>query len=662
MTTPRTRSFPSTLLAPENSPLARSPAQPRLRTTRPSDDSDSLLAAALLAAAVLVAVAGCAREPAEGAAAAPAPADSPTTAPNPQRNAYFGDLHVHTRFSFDAYIFNVRATPDDAYRFAKGEAISHPNGFPIQLQSGALDFQAVTDHDLYLGSMAEMDDPASALYLTALGKELRELGSTAGFARALAAFRSGEFPQLPADAVERAARGAWQQIVAAAEQHNQPGRFTTFAGYEYTASSADRGNLHRNVIFAGAAPDLPYSAVTSPDPETLWRYLDDLRSRGIEGLAIPHNSNGSNGHMFALATFDGRPLDAAYAETRMRNEPLVEITQVKGDSETHPLLSPNDEWADYEKYPYRIATTLPSEPKGSYVREAYLHGLVLEQTKGWNPFRFGLIGSTETHNGGGTPEEFNYHSKVGDRDGTAQQRGSVPLDSPREDGGRYSEQNFDKFGAAGLAGIWAEENTRASLYAALRRKETFATTGPRIKLRFFGGFDYPADLPSSGEMIERAYAGGVPMGSDLIARAGAQPALLIWAARDPNSAPLQRLQVIKGWVENGAAHEAVIDVACSDRLEPDPTTGRCPENGAKVNLADCSITQGVGAAELKVLWRDPDWDPAQRAFYYARVLENPTCRWSTWDAVRAGVPPREDLHTTIQERAYSSPIWISPGG
>ncbi|MXW00850.1 MAG: DUF3604 domain-containing protein [Holophagales bacterium] len=619
--------------------------------------SRAALASAALFSLVLF---GCAAgDPEGGASTAGGEAD----APNPLKDAYFGDLHVHTRFSFDAYLFQTRTNPDDAYRFAKGEAIDHPSGHQLQLQSGALDFQAVTDHGLYLGVMPEMDNPASALYDTALGADLRQPAPVGGFARAIRGLGSGEFAELPADAVDHAARTAWQAIIDAAEAHNDPGNFTTFIGYEYTTSSDDRGNLHRNVIFKGSnVPPKPFATTDSRNPEDLWRWLDGLRDEGIEGLAIPHNSNGSNGHMFMLETVGGEPLDAAYADLRMRNEPLVEMTQVKGTSETHPLLSPNDEWAEFEIFPYRIATTLYSEPKGSYVREAYVNGLVLQETQGFNPFRFGMIGATDTHNSGGTPEEDNFHGKVGVGDGDGQRRGSVPLDEPTEDGERYAQNAFEYWGGSGLAGVWAEENTRDSIYAAFRRKETFATSGPRMRIRFFGGYHYTDDLTSDPEMIADAYDGGVPMGGDLLADEGRNPRFLVWAARDADSAPLQRLQMVKGWVEDGEPRESVIDIACADGAIPSGDPLRCPDNGASVDLSDCSYSQDLGAAELSALWTDPDFDAAKHAVYYVRVLENPTCRWSTWDAIRAGVEPNPDMPSTIQERAWSSPIWYVPGG
>jgi hypothetical protein len=628
----------------------------------------SFVAASTLAAALGLAL-GCASpEPAAEEAAetaAPAPATGPAT-----RQALFGDLHVHTRYSFDAFIFNVRATPDDAYRFAKGEAIDHPAGFQIRLQSGPLDFVAVTDHSEYLGVMPALHDPQSKLYSLDIAKALRGetgLSRREAFQSVTPSMAKGE--RMPGLYDEEVIRSAWAEIVAAAERHNQPGTFTTFIGYEYT-SPPDMQNLHRNVIFrGGSAPPAPFTSLDSQNPEDLWTWLDARRAEGMEALAIPHNSNGSNGQMFKLTDWAGDPLDADYADLRMRNEPVVEITQVKGASETHPMLSPNDEWAGFEIFPFRIATRIPSDVPGSYVREALLHGLELEETSGANPFRFGVIGSSDTHVAGGPFEESGYWSKAGAMDGTPQQRGSVPLDTPREGGEKYADGYYHLWGSAGLAAVWAEENTRESIYDALRRKETFATTGPRIRVRFFAGFALPDGLADDPDAVAKAYAAGVPMGGDLAGAAagqgggaGASPRFLLWATRDPRSAPLQRLQVVKGWLENGEGREQVYDVACSGGAAPDPATQRCPDNGASVDVATCATTDGAGAAELRTVWTDPAFDPARRAFYYLRVLENPTCRWSTWDAIRAGVAPRPDLPLTVQERAFSSPIWYVPGG
>ena len=377
---------------------------------------------------------------------------------------------------------------------------------------------------------------------------------------------------------------------------------------------------------------------------------------------MPHalDSNGSGGWMFETTNQAGEAIDRTYAEQRMRNEPLAEITQVKGTSDTHPALSPNDEWADFEIMPVRIASTLLSEPPGSYVRDAYLRGLALEESRGINPYRFGVIGSSDTHVAAGSFEEDNYWSKTGLLDATPEQRGSVPLETPDANGNTHSMGASRYWGASGLAGVWAESNTREDIFDAFRRKETFATTGPRIRVRFFGGYHLDDDLQRDPTNVAAAYRGGVPMGGQLQADRDKQPAFLVWAVRDSASAPLQRVQVIKGWVSDGEHHERVYDVACSDGLAVDSDTRRCPDNGARVDLTTCAISPDKGASQLYTMWRDPDFVAGERAVYYVRVLENPTCRWSTWDAIRAGATLREDMHATIQERAWSSPIWYAP--
>ena len=578
---------------------------------------------------------------------------------NAERNAYFGDLHVHTMYSFDAFIFGTTSSPDDAYEFAKGGTIIHPAGFDMSLDT-PLDFYGVSDHAFYLGVLRQMADPSSEISKHPAATGMTTLGGAfdrgAKFTAILQFMRSERGLEIN-DPVIR--KDAWDDIVATANRHNDPGNFTAFVAYEYTASDADRGNLHRNVIFRDdIAPELPFSRLDSSNPEDLWAWMDNNRANGIESLAIPHNSNGSNGSMFMLTDNAGRPIDDAYANLRMRNEPLVEITQVKGTSDTHPALSPNDEWADFEIMPFRIATSLYSEPNGSYVRQAYLNGLKMQAEGGFNPYKLGVIGSSDTHNASYAGDEDDYWSKVGLRDANGVLRGSVPLSEPRANGELYADTYFNTWGAAGLAGVWAEENTRAAIYDAFRRKETFGTSGTRMKVRFFAGNDLP-ELDDE-DLIGKAYGGGVPMGGDLIANAAEIPSFIAWVAKDPNSASLQRLQIIKGWVEDGEAQEQVFDVACSDGGSVDPTSHRCPDNGAQVNLLDCSISEGLGAAELKARWQDPSYDPDQHAIYYVRALENPTCRWSTWDAIRAGVAPRPDLPATIQERIWSSPIWVTP--
>jgi hypothetical protein len=647
----------------------------------------------LLAVVALAATAGCAPpEPEASAEPAPAPAAAAPSDPA-ARQAFFGDLHIHTRYSFDAFIFNTRSTPDDAYKFARGEAIDHPAGFKIQLESGPLDFAAVTDHSEYLGVMQNVYDHNSKLYPLEISKQMRgETGLSKAeiFQSVIPKFATGE--PIPELYDEDVMRSAWSDEVASAERNNQPGKFTTFIGYEYT-SAPDVQNLHRNVIFrTSKAPVRPFTSLDSQNPEDLWRFLDAQRKQGIEALAIPHNSNGSNGQMFKLADWAGNPFDAGYVDLRSRNEPLVEITQTKGTSETHPMNSPNDEWASFQIFPLRIASRLPSDVPGSYVREALLHGIEMQEKSGLNPWKLGFVGGSDSHVSGGSFEESNFWS-AGGRDSSAQQRGSVPLDAPAAAGaptanpssseptratgtttlpnGRtYGDGPGHLYGTAGLTGVWAEENTRDSIYDALRRKETFATSGPRIRVRFFGGFALPDNLAEDAAAVAKAYAQGVPMGGDLMAEtsgaggaAGTKkaPKFLVWAMRDAKSAALQRVQVVKGWVENGKGQERVYDVACSDHLTPDPKTHRCPDNGATVDVATCKITEGKGAGELRTVWTDPDFDPSQRAFYYLRALENPTCRWSTWDAIRAHVEPRPDVAATIQERAWSSPIWYAPG-
>ena len=631
---------------------------------------------------------------------------------NPYRNPYYGDLHVHTKYSFDAYIFGVTATPYDAYKFATGRAIKHPLGFDMKLRE-PLDFYAVTDHGFYMGMIENYADTSSKMSKNEWTIPMHNLNRPEN----VTVESTGERADLFSSVVRQAIviphpwwhpnyigawltnniqlalksfdydvhKSAWADVANAAEEFNDPGKFTTFIGYEFTTSTdVEGGNLHRNVIFNSSnAPIRPWTRIDSINPEDLWTWMDNLRDKGVDSLAMPHNSNGSNGQMFEVETFRGNPINEEYAEKRMRNEPVVEMTQVKGTSDTHPLLSPDDEWADFEIMDKRVGSRPPtySMPQGGYVRDAYLRGLTLDWEGRGNPYKFGLIGSSDTHTGAGAYDENNYWSKVGVLDGTDMGRGSVPLSQDRIDqltqysidfnqpvstkqieGKTYADVGFDQWSASGLAVAWAEENTRDSIFQAFKRKETFATTGTRMAVRFFAGFDMESIDLSSEDMVENAYAKGVTMGADLFSQDNQTPQFLVWAQRDKLGAPLQRVQIIKGWVEtaSGTPKEKVYDVACSDGLTVDPLTNRCPDNGARVNINDCSISNDVGAGELKTKWIDPDFDPAVKAFYYVRVLENPTCRWSTWDALRAGEKPRPDLHETIQERAWSSPIWYIP--
>ena len=621
-----------------------------------------------------------------------------------ERKAYFGDLHVHTTYSFDGYAFGTLATPYDAYRFARGEAIANPAGFNMQL-TRPMDFYAVTDHAMFLGVVKAAADTStqfsknefSAPYHGLNAPEnmgagllsiLNRLNTFSSFlSEAVTQTTSGK---LDRDEVLGVVRSAWRDSIDAADQFNDPGRFTTFAAYEYTSSTADMGNLHRNVIFKGTGqlPREPFSRFHSVNPEDLWQWMDDLRAKGVESLAIPHNSNGSNGQMFKLADWAGDPLDEAYTAQRIRNEPIVEITQIKGTSETHPVLSSRDEWAGFEIMPYRIATSALSQMEGSYAREALLNGIALGQQGITNPYQFGFIGSSDTHSAASQNKESDFVSKLGLISSTGEQRGSLPQTGLsgemnylvlkalgrgnsrlRINGDIYTAGAAPTYGASGLAAAWAEENTRESLYDAFRRKEVYATSGPRMQIRLFAGFGFDEDMLTAADGIERAYAGGVTMGGVLSAvnpaggeavNAGATPSFLVMAAADAESAPLQRLQVVKGWVDAEGTHEAVVDVACAGGAVVNPDTNRCPDNGAEVDIRNCAINAETGAGQLSALWRDPEFNPNQRAFYYARVIENPTCRWSTWDAIRAGVAPRPDLPATVQERAWSSPIHYLP--
>lgn len=588
----------------------------------------------------------------------------------PTKNAYFGDLHVHTQNSFDAYIFATRRTPDDAYRFAKGETIPHDAGYEIQLDGPPLDFLAVTDHGEYLGVIPFMDDPNHPLSKTmtaqaAFGDDAAASAET--FQNIGISFVVGQ----PIEEIRDQAHmnQIWAQTINAAERHNQPGTFTTFAGYEFTAMtivSQEAGaaaNLHRNVIFRDEAPDQVFSTLDSTNPEDLWDWMDGQRDAGIDVLAIPHNSNSSNGEMFALQTYDGAPLTEAYAVTRLRNEPIVEMTQIKGTSETHPSLSPNDEWANFEQYDYFIGSSAKSTVnEGDFVRPSLARGLALAESLGANPYEFGFIGSSDTHIAAATLREDTHWGKFPTDGASPQSRSSVPPEDYTDwaDVPTASDRRVltgAKFSASGLVGVWAESNTRDDLFDGMRNRETFGTSGPRMKVRLFAG-DYDASILDATDLLEQAYANGVAMGGNLTAAESEAPSLLAWAVQDPLSAPLQRLQIIKVWAEDGTAREAVYDVACSDGSAPDPETDRCPDNGASVDIETCATDPGTGTGELKAVWQDPSYDPAQVSAYYVRVLENPTCRWSTWDAVRAGTPPNPNLPTTLQERAWSSPIWV----
>jgi hypothetical protein len=626
--------------------------------------SSSGAAAAALALLGLVAT-GCSRQPATPATPAPgtaaeAPASTATpTAPpaNPERNAYFGDVHVHTGWSFDAFTNGSRTTPTDAYAWAQGQEITNSGfGGKIQIQT-PLDFYMVAEHAEFMGVFNQMSNPENPLSKTELAKGVNSPDPNVRvqtFAGILRDMSMGKIDPMLTDPA--LARSVWTEIVKAADAAYRPGHFTTFAGFEWTANPQKR-NLHRVVVFRDTAhlPDMVLSALESEDPETLWKWMDELRARGSTLLAIPHNGNASDGRMFETVKFDGRPIDAAYNRTRAANEPLYEISQVKGTSETHPALSPNDEFAGFEQWDYTLSADYerPTHRRGSFARQALLEGLAQEAAGNGNPFKYGIIGDSDTHNAGGSNEEFNYTGKFAFENDPAHRLNGMA----GQPAGQV--QQVREFSSGGLAGVWAEENTRESIYDAMQRRETFGTSGTMIKVRFFGGWDFTeADIKSA---VRAGYARGVPMGGDLKAPAGKAPTFLVMASKDPKSGNLDRIQIVKGWLDaGGKQQEQVYDVAWSGDRKPDPKSGKLPPVGDTVNAATAEYSNSIGSAELSVAWTDPDFDPSERAFYYVRVLEIPTPRWSTYDAVRLGVPVPKGLPVSIQERAWTSPIWYTP--
>lgn len=612
---------------------------------------------AVAAAACAPAVSAPASQDSQIAEAAPqAPTKTMTPAEHARTRPLFGDLHMHTSFSFDAFTFKTTATPDDAYSFAEGNALAHPAGGVYKLDR-PLDFLAVTDHAEFMGVTRAFSDPNNPLSKLEIAAEVTAKDpkvAAAGFQRLAMALREGKMETLlgPRENAQAVVTDAWRRVVDAANRHYKPGKFTTLIGYEFTGTSEGR-NLHRNVIYRNASAPLPFSTVQSRDPADLWVFLDKVRGQGYSVMAIPHNSNASDGVMFGRADYNGKPFNAAYAALRARNEPIVEITQVKGTSETHPAISPNDEFADFEILPTYIASPKKvTKFEGGYVRDAIAEGLALQDGDGFNPYRYGFIGSTDSHTAQSPVREDNYWGKVGVLDGTAQAR----LDCTYCTGSDYRN-----FSASGLAVVWAPENTREAVFDALARKETYATTGPRMQVRFFGGWDFGTATPGKGNWVEQGYARGVPMGGTLPAGAKGRPSFMVWAMKDPESANLDRIQIVKVWTSGGKKFEKIFDVALSGGRKVDPRTGKAPPVGNTVNVAQASYTNTIGAATLSTRWTDPEFDPGKLAAYYVRVLEIPTPRWSTYDAKKLHRAPLKDWPVAIQERAFSSPIYYDAG-
>jgi hypothetical protein len=457
-------------------------------------------------------------------------------------------------------------------------------------------------------------------------------------------------------AAPEVAAPVWKRIVEIADKYNQPGKFTTFAAFEWTATPDGR-NMHRNVFFLDTqkVPKVPFTPIDSQDPRDLWKWMDEQRAAGNEVLAISHNANLSGGLMFPIDVDQkGIPLERDWALARLRNEPLTELKQVKGQSETTPLLSPNDEFAGYEVFVWQLLGAKGTRRDyGSYVRQAYKDGLSFQHARGFNPYRFGLVSGSDSHVGTVPYRQDNYFGVHGTADDTIEER---------VDGAALLGLNNLWITPAGLSAVWAEENTRPAIFAALKRREAYSTSGVRIPLRFFGGWNFQADLLEQRDWLKTAYARGVPMGGDLPANASQAPTFVVWALKDPDSANLDRVQIVKGWSHSGQSFEKLYDVAWAGAREPDPATGRVPEIGSTVSLSTAAYSNTIGVAELRAVWTDPDFDPSLDAFYYVRVLEIPTPRWSTIQALKLGrVPPSgEGFTSVIQERAWSSPIWYTP--
>ena len=587
------------------------------------------------------------------------------------QRVFWGDLHVHTRRSQDAYSFgNERLSPDDAFRFAAGEEVTSQTGQRVKLQR-PLDFLLVSDHSEYMALFPKLVARDPVLMESETGRRWVE-DYAAGkqqevvFEITSAMFRSRDV--LENEAYDRA---AWREVVENAERHNRPGQFTAFIGYEWT-SMPNGANLHRNVVYrdgaerAGQRP--PFSSLDSTHPEDLWRFMSDYEAdTGGRILAIPHNSNLSAGLMFAVEDSKGEPLSREYAEMRSRFEPLVEATQIKGDSETAPFLSPDDEFADFGTWDDRGGVIEgPHEDwmyRGEYVRPALGVGLDVAARVGANPFQFGLIGSTDSHTALATADDDNFFGKwVSDEPHAGRVEEDMGNSKAVQDALGNSGRTRPKssYLASGYAAVWADQNTREDLFDAMARRETYATTGPRMTVRFFGGGDFREEDALVPDLARLGYARGVPMGGEL-ARGIEQATFLVAALRDPVGANLDRIQIIKGWRDaEGELHERVHDVAVSGgrKIRGD---GRARKPvGSTVDVETATYRNAIGAAQLLGFWRDPDFDPAEPAFYYVRVLEIPTPRWSTYDAVRFGTEPMEGVPSEVQQRAYTSPIWYQP--
>jgi hypothetical protein len=578
--------------------------------------------------------------------------------PNPLRNVYFGEQHLHTSASPDAFAIGTRGTWEDAYRYAMGEEIKlSTTGEKIKKRT-PYDFVAITDHAEYFGVMPRLIDPKDPLSKTDFAKKLADKKAkmtdpTSAVSIILHSILTSE--PMPEYIKPKMLSENWKKYVEVANKFNQPGKFTTLIAFEWTAIPNGR-NMHRNVFFRNdTGPEVPFSSFDSYYPEDLWTYLEIQRNTGNDTFAIPHNGNVSDGWMYSQNKFLSGPMDARYARRQQENEPLTEIIQTKGSSDTHPLLSPNDEFANFELFQNLINVGQPSQVKYGYIRQGLVEGMILEDKLGSNPFKMGIVSGADSHSAYSNNEEFGFNGSHGATDDTPEKR-LKPGKSPSGEPGSV-------VGSAGVTAVWAEENTRECIFDAMKRKETYGTSGTMIRLRFFGGWNYPKGLVEDKNFVKKAYDGGVPMGGDLSAKPGhaKAPTFAVSAMKDPQSGNLDRVQIIKGFINKwGRTDEKIYDVALSDNRKPDPKTGKVPPVGNTVNIKKATYTNDIGDTQLSAVWTDPDFDPKQKAVYYVRVLEIPTPRWTTYDAAQNNLPLPSDVPATIQERAWSSPIWYTP--
>ena len=602
------------------------------------------------------------------------PLYSPYAGRNYPTRPFFGDTHLHTSFSMDAGAFGARLGPRDAYRFARGEEVMASSGQPVKL-ARPLDFLVVADHSDNMGFFPDLLAGKPEMLANPMGRKWYDMIQSGKGADAaieiIVAFSHGTFPkELMYFPGTRAYKGAWQETINAAEAFNEPGRFTAFIGYEWTSNTGGN-NLHRNVIFRDNSdranqvePFTVYPPYGSDNPVNLWKWMDAYEKKtGGSVLAIAHNGNLSNGTMFPIVEAFGAKIDRQYAETRARWERLYEATQTKGDGEAHPILSPNDEFADFEKWDKGNLDGSVAKKKEmleyEYLRSAYKNGLKLESLLGINPYKFGLVGSSDAHTGLSALEEDNFFGKTVPQEPSPERMRATFVNNPQT-GVKIMDWEV---ASAGYAAVWANENTRESIWDAMQRKETYATTGTRMIVRFFGGWNFTRADAETRSPAATGYQKGVPMGGDMnSAPAGQSPTFLVAALRDPIGANLDRIQIVKGWMDaGGQLQEKVYDVVWGDAdKRRRGADGKLPSVGSTVDIPNATWTNTIGDPELIAVWKDPDFDPRQRAFYYARVLEIPTPRWTAYDAKRFGVKPLPGTRMTIIERAYTSPIWYTP--